>query len=78
MLEDLGFPIADSYVCFWLAFLLWTFTCANYTPTESLVCKGQLINSTLHALECVYIMDNKREIAHMRSNVEIIKLCEKV
>ena len=61
MLEDLGVPIADSYVCFWLAFLLRTFTCANYTPIESLVCKGQLINSTLHALEYVYIMDNKRE-----------------
>jgi len=42
------------------------------------VCKGQLINSTLYALEYVYIMNNKREYAHMRSNVEIIKLCEKV
>jgi len=61
MLEDLGIPVADFYVCFRLAFLLRNFTCANYTPIESLVWKGQLINSILHAQEYVYIMDNKRE-----------------
>jgi len=61
MLEDFEIPIADFYVCFWLAFLLTTFTCANYTPIVSLVCKDQLINSTLHALEYVYIMDKNRE-----------------
>ena len=61
--EDLEFHSRSLRVfcAIYIGVSMKNFTCASYTPIEKLVCKDQLIRSTLHALEYVHILENKRE-----------------
>lgn len=63
MTEDLEFPAWSlrAFCVIYIGFPLKNFSCVSYTPNENFVGKVHLIRSTLHALEYVHILDNKRE-----------------